>query len=84
MTAGAGAAGGSPNGAAGSTGATSSSTEYEPGGAGGDNGAKVTVGNHQVGPFGQGGVGGDSINLVGASGSNGAVIITWGNGIPDA
>jgi hypothetical protein len=51
------------------------------GGAGGINPAVVTVGGIEYGPYGAGGIGGDSTNLLtGGPGHNGAVILSWGNG----
>ena len=84
MAGGAGGAGGSPNGAAGAAGANVYENQLQYGGAGGDNAVVFTAGLDNFGPFGQGGTGGDSLNLIAQPGSTGAVIITWGNGIPDA
>ena len=48
-------------------------------GTGGNNNAKVSIGNNSYGPFGTGGDGGTPSNASAKAGSPGAVILAWGN-----
>jgi len=53
---------------------------YQPGGSGGQNGAKVTVNSVVYGPYGEGGFGGDSIEINAFPGQDGGVVLWWGTG----
>jgi hypothetical protein len=55
-----------------------SNTQGSFGGSGGDNKATVTINTEVFGPYGQGGGGGDSIDLIPQAGFPGGVVLWWG------
>jgi hypothetical protein len=51
----------------------------ELGGAGGNNNATITLAGQTYGPYGQGGGGGDSVDLTAQGGFPGGVVLWWGD-----